>query len=291
MTDKVTQEEMLKLDIKSVEEVNSESSDSEEEDKKALPSPLHSSKIAYKTVANRFLQKKNNQTLTRVDSLDIFDRKSKIDPKALLEKKERKHVEETILELQQNTHLSKLEVADLHNKYFSKVQNGKMTKDVFREALGELLNVDLGANEEVLQRYYALFDNDENGSIDFREFVSGISVLLKGTLKEKAEFIFSVYDEDGSGYIEKSEMIHLLGSLFHKGTKLLNDILLSIQKKEIVFDHNKIEKQDIELIVDACFEEADQNNDKKLSKEEFTKWLETQPHIVSWLSPGIVIEK
>ena len=60
-----------------------------------------------------------------------------------------------------------------------------MNKNLFNQALRELLNIDL--SEEMFERYYEIFDADKSGSIDFREFVTGLSVLLKGSFEEKVD--------------------------------------------------------------------------------------------------------
>ena len=38
-----------------------------------------------------------------------------------------------------------------------------------------------------------IFDSDESGSIDFREFVTGLSVLLKGSFDEKIDCTYSMF--------------------------------------------------------------------------------------------------
>jgi len=99
--------------------------------------------------------------------------------------------------------------------------------------------------------------------------------------------IFSVYDEDGNGFIEQDEMVHLLSCLFNKSAVLLADVRKTLNLPD---EHNSqeiIAQSEIEKIVQKCFEQADENNDKKISKEEFGKWLSNQPSVIAWLSPGV----
>jgi len=61
-----------------------------------------------------------------------------------------------------NFQVGKLELAELFAKYTaqienSKQENGRMTKELFTQALRELLNVELEENSGVLERYYSRF--------------------------------------------------------------------------------------------------------------------------------------
>ena len=47
------------------------------------------------------------------------------------------------------------------------------------------------------ERFFSMFDTDEDGSIDMKELVNGLQILTKGTKSEKLKFLFNVYDIDG----------------------------------------------------------------------------------------------
>jgi hypothetical protein len=57
----------------------------------------------------------------------------------------------------------------------------------------------------------AIFDEDGGGSVDFQEFVSGLSAFSsKGNKEEKLRFAFRVYDIDRDGYISNGELFIVL---------------------------------------------------------------------------------
>lgn len=57
----------------------------------------------------------------------------------------------------------------------------------------------------------AIFDEDGNGDVDFKEFVSGLSAFsAKGKKEEKLRFAFKVYDIDRDGYISNGELFIVL---------------------------------------------------------------------------------
>jgi len=46
----------------------------------------------------------------------------------------------------------------------------------------------------VSERIFHLFDQDNNGQVDFKEFVEGLAIFSKGTDEQKIEFSFRLYD-------------------------------------------------------------------------------------------------
>lgn len=53
---------------------------------------------------------------------------------------------------------------------------------------------------------FELADADKDGFVDFGEFATTMSVVIRGELPEKLRFLFDVLDLDGSGEVEVSEL-------------------------------------------------------------------------------------
>jgi Ca2+-binding EF-hand superfamily protein len=60
------------------------------------------------------------------------------------------------------------------------------------------------------ERLFAVFDRDANGSIDFPEFLTGLSLIYHGTVDDKKKFLFDMYDLDGNGEVSKDELMTML---------------------------------------------------------------------------------
>ena len=60
------------------------------------------------------------------------------------------------------------------------------------------------------ERLFSVFDRDGNGSIDFPEFMTGLSMIYHGTMDEKKKFLFDMYDLDGNGEVSKEELFTML---------------------------------------------------------------------------------
>jgi len=94
----------------------------------------------------------------------------------------------------------------------------------------------------------AIFDEDGGGTVDFQEFVGGLSAFSsKGNRDDKLRFAFKVYDVDRDGYISNGELFLVLKMMVG----------------------NNLKDSQLQQIVDKTILEADVDGDGKLSFAEF----------------------
>ncbi len=160
----------------------------------------------------------------------------------------------------------------LETKYFQYCD--KETKTIGRIAFGTVLNDFLrermerkGATEEELQKYttetakaqidhaFDVFDTYGTGSIDFRDFILGCSVSLKGTVEQKVRALFDMYDVQGKGYISINELINLLSD----GHKELWELV---------------------AFAEDFFARADEDGSNEIDQEEFKATVEKEPMLL-----------
>lgn len=99
----------------------------------------------------------------------------------------------------------------------------------------------------------AIFDEDGSGSVDFAEFISGLSAFSgKGNKEEKLRFAFKVYDIDRDGFISNGELFIVLKMMVGQNLK----------------------DAQLQQIVDKTIMEADKDSDGKISFDEFKKMVE-----------------
>lgn len=159
------------------------------------------------------------------------------------------------------THFNMEEVKNLYEHFIgissSREDDGVIDKKEFMDALG------LTKNSLFIDRMFDLFDHDKNGQVDFREFITGLSVLSeRGSLDEKLEFSFRIYDMDGDGCITREEIRKLLRAS-------LVDAALDVSEAQL------------EQLVEATFREADINRDGKISFDEYRAMVLKHPGMLS----------
>ncbi|PAA91906.1 hypothetical protein BOX15_Mlig012314g1, partial [Macrostomum lignano] len=100
----------------------------------------------------------------------------------------------------------------------------------------------------LVQRVIDIFDTDQNGEVDFKEFIDGVSQFsVRGNEEAKLRFAFQIYDIDMDGYICNGELFQVLKMMV--GNNLKDSQLQQIVDKTIIF--------------------ADKDGDGRISFEEF----------------------
>ena len=70
---------------------------------------------------------------------------------------------------------------------------------------------------EDLDRIFDTFDDDKSGTLDFREFLCCMSLLIKGNTTDKVEMCFSLFDRENMGYLRRED-----------GEKMINALMKSL---------------------------------------------------------------
>lgn len=143
------------------------------------------------------------------------------------------------------TNFSEDEIRRLGKRFvkLDKDGNGKLSVDEFM-ALPEL------TQNPLVGRVISIFDADNDGEIDFEEFLAGIAMFsTNGDKTQKLKFAFKIYDIDKDGYISNGELFQVL--------------------KVMVGDN--LQDTQLQQIVDKTIIYADEDGDGRVSYEEFCK--------------------
>ena len=150
---------------------------------------------------------------------------------------------ESSLQMAMATNFDVKEIKRL-GKRFKKLDldhSGSISVDEFM-ALPEL------QNNPLVQRVIDIFDEDQNGEVDFKEFIQGLSQFsVKGDKISKLRFLFKIYDIDNDGYISNGELYQVLKMMVG----------------------SNIKDTDLQQIVDKTILYADKDEDGKINFEEF----------------------
>jgi len=167
-----------------------------------------------------------------------------------------------------NTNFTMKELETMYQE-FMKMQNasinGSLSETQFLDLIksysfGKMIE----EKPELKSVFLEHFDTNKDGSITFKEYCIGLSILAKGPASEKTAFAFKIFDENKNGFIEKQEMVDVL-SLQYKSIGFPNYYSMSTYFTEVLFT------------------KYDKNDDKKLSLEEFQMATEDEPMLTRML--------
>ncbi|VDM61498.1 unnamed protein product [Angiostrongylus costaricensis] len=115
------------------------------------------------------------------------------------------------LKVVNETHFSKNEIRSIYRAFKETSPSAVINKAILREKFAELFPH--GNIEHYSDLLFDTFDNDNNGTINFQEFVKALSVLCRGTVDEKLEWLYKLYDPKGKGEITWQRLFYVITSM------------------------------------------------------------------------------
>jgi len=122
-----------------------------------------------------------------------------------------------------------------------------------------------GKADEFSKHVFRTFDRDNNGTIDFREFLLALHITSNGTPKDKLEWAFRMYDIDGNGAIDFEEMKGVIRGVYQM---LGHDDLGQAEK---------------------VFARMDGNSDGLVTEAEFMKACLGDSQLMGLIAPSITL--
>ncbi|KAK3812034.1 MAG: hypothetical protein J3Q66DRAFT_349194 [Benniella sp.] len=173
-------------------------------------------------------------------------------------------------DLARRTHFSKREIHVLRREFektSSASKSNVLTETQFKETFRRILHSS-PLDDVFLTRLYSAFDTNPNSKgVNFKEFIEGLSVFMKGTPDEKLELSFRLYDVDHVGYITRPGLEKAMTQLH-----------------SVVAGSSQDETHQIQELVKRIFDDLDVDNDGKLSLEEYKLNSMKEPLIIDFLS-------
>jgi len=141
------------------------------------------------------------------------------------------------------------QVREQFDAFVAEHPNGKMKKKDFREMMSKAMpKKDAGKMEKHVFRIY---DSNNDGVIDFVEFMVVFYIMSDGTPQEVLAKIFRVFDVNSDGTINKKELSRLIKDMYG------------------LINADNPEQASKEFISASAFAEMDKDEDGKITTEEF----------------------
>ncbi|KAG9346550.1 hypothetical protein JZ751_006861 [Albula glossodonta] len=176
------------------------------------------------------------------------------------------HRPEGLEQLEAQTNFTRRELQALYRGFKSECPSGVVNEETFKQIYSQFFPH--GDASTYAHYLFNAFDSTQTGSIKFEvntvfplvmspvlsDFVTGLSVLLRGSVREKLEWTFKLYDINKDGYISREEMTNIVRAIYDMMGKYTYPAL----KVEAPRQH-----------VESFFQKMDKNKDGVVSLEEF----------------------
>uniref|UniRef100_A0A3B4EKN3 EF-hand domain-containing protein n=1 Tax=Pygocentrus nattereri TaxID=42514 RepID=A0A3B4EKN3_PYGNA len=180
------------------------------------------------------------------------------------------HRPEGLDQLEAQTNFSKRELQVLYRGFKNECPSGVVNEETFKQIYSQffphggtslagpsqgflslLFSVDASTYAHYL---FNAFDSAHTGSIKFEDFVTALSILLRGSTREKLQWTFNLYDINRDGYINKEEMTDIVRAIYDMMGKYTYPVLKTDAPKQHV---------------DTFFQKMDKNRDGVVTLDEF----------------------
>ncbi|XP_051978144.1 guanylyl cyclase-activating protein 1-like [Xyrauchen texanus] len=161
--------------------------------------------------------------------------------------------------------LSACESHQWYRKFMTECPSGQLTFYEFKKFFG-LKNLSDSSNAYV-KTMFSTFDINNDGFIDFMEYVAALSLVLKGGVQQKLRWYFKLYDVDGSGCIDREELL-----LIFKAIRAINGIQQEMSAEDFT---------------NMVFDKIDLNGDGQLSLEEFMDGIQGDEMLLEMLTQSL----
>nr|DBA27450.1 TPA: hypothetical protein GDO54_007941 [Pyxicephalus adspersus] len=115
---------------------------------------------------------------------------------------------EILEELQLNTKFTQEELCTWYQSFLKECPSGRISEKQFESIYSKFFP---DADPKAYARHvFRSFDANNDGTLDFKEYMIALHMTSSGKANQKLEWAFSLYDVDGNGTINKKEVLEII---------------------------------------------------------------------------------
>ncbi|CAF0960550.1 unnamed protein product [Adineta steineri] len=169
--------------------------------------------------------------------------------------------------LRANTKYTEREIREWHAGFLRDCPNGRLDKKKFIEVYKQFYPQ--GKADNFCKLAFDTFDQNDDGSIDFDEFLLAISATSHGDLDDRLSVAFDMYDISDDGFIDQKELAKMILAMY-----------------DLVGETDRKGDRDPKKRATEIISKLDVGGDKKLNKQEFIAGCKNDPVIRRLLAPN-----
>ncbi|CAL8332270.1 unnamed protein product [Merluccius merluccius] len=165
--------------------------------------------------------------------------------------------------LMQQTKFNRRELQILYREFKNECPGGMLNEETFKIIYSQFFPH--GDSSMYAHFLFQAFDKQNSGTVSFEDFVTGLSVILRGSMTDKLNWAFNLYDLNKDGCITKEEMTDIMHSIY----SMMGKHTYPSMKDNAAKEH-----------VENFFRKMDQNNDGVVTMEEFIESCKKDENIM-----------
>ncbi|XP_035849338.1 recoverin-like [Sander lucioperca] len=119
---------------------------------------------------------------------------------------------EILEDLKLHTKFTETEIVQWYENFKKQCPEGRITKEEFQSIYTRFFPE--SDAQTYAQHVFRSFDTNEDGTLDFKEYIIALHMTSTGKTTSKLEWAFSLFDVDRNGYITKSEVKEICTAIF-----------------------------------------------------------------------------
>ncbi|NP_001086398.1 recoverin, gene 2 S homeolog [Xenopus laevis] len=173
---------------------------------------------------------------------------------------------EVLEDLKTNTRYSDDELCRWYESFNKQCPDGKITRTEFEKIYANFFPH--SDPKSYARHVFRSFDTNEDGTLDFREYIIALHLTSSGKTSLKLEWAFSLFDVDKNGEISKVEVLEIITAIFK--------MIPPEEQKNLPDDENTPQKR-----ADKLWAYFKKNDDAKIAEGEFIQGVMMNDEIMS----------